>query len=268
MARIRTIKPTLWQSEQLGRVAPLCRLLFIGLISQADDDGRQRGAAALVKSLVFPYDDLAVAEVDRMLAALAQVGLIVRYQHDGASYIAIPTFADHQAINRKTDSTLPAPPDQHGLTEDSLSAHGALTDDSRPEGKGREGKTTPRARTHEAPAAEAARPAAPPPTRAELVAEVARIVAPLGRPLTEHQTRRAERALVEHGADVLAYLVGKARGPGVDRPVAVFVGFLAPESDALVEAVEACQRQRADAQMRAADVERVLALKAANGIEV
>lgn len=251
MARIRTIKPTIWQSEQLGRVSIAARLLFVGLISQADDDGRQRGAAALVKALVFPYDDISTAEVDALLDDLARVGLIVRYQHDDASYLAIPSFGEHQAINRKTASTLPPPPDHAPLSEPSVSPHVVLSEASRQEGKGREGTAT-RA---------SAREAAPP-------GSVADIVAPLGRTLTPHQRARADRVHAEHGPDVLAYLVEKARGPGVDRPIAAFVGFLRPESDALVEAVEATTERRAAAQLRAADVERVLRLKRANGIPV
>ena len=38
MARIRTIKPSLWDSEKIGRLQDFARLTFIGLISIADDE--------------------------------------------------------------------------------------------------------------------------------------------------------------------------------------------------------------------------------------
>ena len=123
--------------------------------------------------------------------------------------------------------------------------------------KGKEGKgTTSRAHTREAG----------PPRRAD--DDVASIVAPLGRTLTPHQHARARRVLAEHGADVLAHLVAQARAPGIDRPVAAFVRFLAPESDALIEAVQTCAEQRERRAFIAADVARIRALKIANGIEV
>lgn len=40
MARIRSLKPVIWESEKVGRMSALSRLNFIGLISLADDHGR------------------------------------------------------------------------------------------------------------------------------------------------------------------------------------------------------------------------------------
>ncbi len=134
MARIRTVKPDLWHSEDLADVSLEARLTFIGLITQADDDGRMKGSPRRIKGKVFPYDSFTPGQVDGWLTELADQGLIVRFEHSGSEYIELPTWHKHQKINRKTDSALPSHSDP-----DSVITHGALTEDSLPEGKGREG---------------------------------------------------------------------------------------------------------------------------------
>ena len=57
MARKRMLSPEFWTDEKLGDCTRDERLLFMGLISQADDEGRGQGNPKLVKALVFPYDD-------------------------------------------------------------------------------------------------------------------------------------------------------------------------------------------------------------------
>ena len=54
----RMIDPEIWQSETIAALTRDQRLLFIGLFSNADDQGRLRAHPALIRSLVFPYDDI------------------------------------------------------------------------------------------------------------------------------------------------------------------------------------------------------------------
>ena len=57
MARIRSIKPELPQSESMGNVSRDARLTFVQLFTLADDEGRLRGNSRMLASLLFPYDD-------------------------------------------------------------------------------------------------------------------------------------------------------------------------------------------------------------------
>lgn len=112
MARKRMIDPNFWIDEKLGTCDPMARFTFMGLISQADDEGRLNGHPALIKSLIFPYDyGITTEQVNEWLSALQTRGLIVRYEVSGQSYISIPNFLKHQTINKPTASKLPAPPD-------------------------------------------------------------------------------------------------------------------------------------------------------------
>lgn len=122
MARKRMIDPGFWTDEKLGTCSPMARLTFMGVISQADDDGRLNGHPALIRSLLFPYDhDITVDQVEGWLAQLEERRLIIRYQVDGQSYIAVTNFAKHQTINKKTASKLPPPPENLEESSDSES---------------------------------------------------------------------------------------------------------------------------------------------------
>jgi hypothetical protein len=54
MARIRTLKPTVWLSPQIMNLSHGARLLFIGLITQADDEGRGIADIRRSRPSIFP----------------------------------------------------------------------------------------------------------------------------------------------------------------------------------------------------------------------
>lgn len=144
--RIRTIKPDIWQDEALGRVPLGARLLYIGMITQADDEGRLRASPALLRAALFPYDGkLTIATVASWLEELQSNGLVRLYVARFEAYADFPTWSKHQQINRATPSQLPAfqnhdrPEISDPFAGDSVSPHGAFTEGSRQEGKGREG---------------------------------------------------------------------------------------------------------------------------------
>ena len=108
MARIRTIKPTFWGSRPVATLSRDARLLAIGLISMADDDGRFLAATAAINGYVFPNDDLPTSMVRKWLDECSASGLVVLYG-DSIPYGVFPTWHEHQVINRYTPSTLPEP---------------------------------------------------------------------------------------------------------------------------------------------------------------
>lgn len=105
------IDPNFWIDEKLGRLKREARLMFMGCISQSDDEGRLQGHTALLKSLIFPYDsDITLQEVEEWLSDLNKEKLILRYEVENQKFIEISNFAKHQTINKRTPSKLPAPP--------------------------------------------------------------------------------------------------------------------------------------------------------------
>lgn len=108
MARIRTIKPELPQSESMGNVSRDARLCFVLLWTLADDAGRLRGNSRMLASLLFPYDDDAPGLIDGWLSELEREGCVVRYAVDGSSYVEVANWLSHQKIDKPTPSKLPS----------------------------------------------------------------------------------------------------------------------------------------------------------------
>ena len=55
MAR-RMIDSKLWFNEKVAALPDAGRLLFIGIFSNADDDGRLGASPKYLKATIFPYD--------------------------------------------------------------------------------------------------------------------------------------------------------------------------------------------------------------------
>jgi hypothetical protein len=104
MARIRTIKPEFFTSEDIVALSPYARLLYIALWCEADRDGRMNWKPKTFKMRYFPADSVDVPE---LCNELLSSGLVKLYG-EGLAYI--PSFAKHQHINpRETASSLPDP---------------------------------------------------------------------------------------------------------------------------------------------------------------
>lgn len=109
MARIRTIKPEFWQDEKLAPLRPIDRLVFLGLISQADDKGRLVDNPRLLDGMLFPETADTCAESLDILARLAR---IIRYRSEsGQRIIQIAKWEDHQRVDKPSKYNLPAPSD-------------------------------------------------------------------------------------------------------------------------------------------------------------
>lgn len=106
--RIRSLKPEIFRDEKVQRLPIQARLLYIGLITHADDYGRLDGEPVAVRSLVFPHDDLPTKTVVKWLEAVAEKGLIYRYQADGFSWIEIRGWSKHQRVDKPSESRIPS----------------------------------------------------------------------------------------------------------------------------------------------------------------
>lgn len=108
MARKRMIDPAIWQSQDFSRLSMLAKLVFIGLFSYADDEGRGRATAAYVKSMVFPYDGkLRVTDIDRSLNEIAANMSITFYTSDGNEYYSLDNWPKWQKVDKPQPSKLP-----------------------------------------------------------------------------------------------------------------------------------------------------------------
>ena len=107
MARSRNIKPGFFTNDLLAEVQPLGRLLFAGLWTLADREGRLECRIKRIKAAVLPYDD---CDVDALLSELQERGFIVRYAVGENKFIQVLNFTKHQTPHHKEPaSTIQAP---------------------------------------------------------------------------------------------------------------------------------------------------------------
>ncbi len=107
MARARNIKPGFFKNEDLVELPFEARLLFIGLWTLADREGRLEDRPKKIKMELFSGDNL---DVDDLLNQLAEKEFILRYEISGNKYIAVINFAKHQNPHYKEQaSVIPAP---------------------------------------------------------------------------------------------------------------------------------------------------------------
>lgn len=123
MARARNIKPGFFANEYLASLSPHARLLFIGLWTLADREGRLEDRPTRIKGQLFPYEDIDVDSCLNQLCGKHEPSMtqdqakhdssmvqacvnhescfIVRYQIGGKKFIQIMTWHKHQAPHHK-----------------------------------------------------------------------------------------------------------------------------------------------------------------------
>jgi hypothetical protein len=107
MARARNLKPSFFKNDVLAGLPALTRLLFAGLWTLADREGRLEERPLRIKAEILPYD---VCDIDAMLQSLHDRGFIIRYTASAVRFIEIINFAKHQNPHAKeAASTIPAP---------------------------------------------------------------------------------------------------------------------------------------------------------------
>jgi len=104
MARIRTIKPEFFTSEDIVALTPMARLLYIALWCESDKRGRMAWKPKTFKMRYVPGDS---CDIDALCDELVGGGLVILYG-DGLAYI--PGFEKHQHVNpRESESDYPDP---------------------------------------------------------------------------------------------------------------------------------------------------------------
>ena len=138
MARIRTIKPEFFTSEDIVALSPLARLLYIACWCESDRAGRFEWRPGTLKLRYFPGD---ACDIDTLATELLDRQLVRVYEVDGRFFAEIPSFTRHQIINnRESPSTIPARVKAEGRKERN-SARVASGDDATPDESANPGAT-------------------------------------------------------------------------------------------------------------------------------
>jgi hypothetical protein len=76
MANKRMLAKSIWQNRKFARLKSDEKLLYIGLVTIADDEGRVWNDDYMLKIQIFPGDDLKPAEIEQMLDHIEDMELI------------------------------------------------------------------------------------------------------------------------------------------------------------------------------------------------
>lgn len=109
MARKRMISPNIWEDPTFNSISIGARLLFIGMISNADDDGYLRADGGSLKRLIFGFDRLTAEDVQDYLAEIEKFRSIHIYEVNGEKYGHFIKWKEYQVLrdDRRTASVYP-----------------------------------------------------------------------------------------------------------------------------------------------------------------
>ena len=107
MSRARNIKPGFFKNEHLADLPFSTNLLFIGLWTLADRDGRLEDRPRRIKIEIFPCKDV---DVDAELEVLFKLGFLTRYENDEGKFIEITAFKKHQNPHYSEKKSVIRPP--------------------------------------------------------------------------------------------------------------------------------------------------------------
>jgi len=111
--RKRTIQPMIWQDPDFGILGNIAKLLVIGMITQADDEGRGNAHPLVIKANIFPFGG---AEINEIFDALEEIKIKMRnlilYEIENQLFYQFKKWSNHQFLrsDRMQKSTFPAPP--------------------------------------------------------------------------------------------------------------------------------------------------------------
>jgi hypothetical protein len=128
--RSRMIRPEFWSDEKLARVSRDSRLLFAGLWSTSDDYGVTKGHPMWLRSQIFPYDDIQQGMIEKWLHELEEIGVIIKFIHNGETFYYIKNFKKHQTVDKPSKARNPEPP-ENILEEHSRDTRETLATESR-----------------------------------------------------------------------------------------------------------------------------------------
>ncbi len=110
MASRRMIASDIWRDEFISELDVFGRLLWVGLITTcADDQGRLPFKPRLIRSDIFPLDEIDFETVESTLRRFAEAGRILIYEAGGKSLIQILNWWRYQTPSWAAESKYEAP---------------------------------------------------------------------------------------------------------------------------------------------------------------
>ena len=112
MTKSRMISEDFFQSESIAELTMRQRNLVLGIIANADDQGRIRGHPQWLRSRIFPYDDFTTKDIENDIQVISKSNnTILLYKAKGKRCIQLTNWWEYQKLQWAKPSDLPAPDD-------------------------------------------------------------------------------------------------------------------------------------------------------------
>lgn len=106
----RMIDSSMWENEKFGALPMGAKLLQVGMINHADDQGRVKAHPVYLSKAIFPYDeDVSVADIRKWLELLHANGTILLYVNDEKQYAQLTNWWKYQSLQYAQPSDYPRP---------------------------------------------------------------------------------------------------------------------------------------------------------------
>jgi hypothetical protein len=107
----RMLDSQIWESKQFTNLSFAERLLYIGLITIADDNGRFKSDPKFLKGKLFTMDNTQPAKIKKMLEDIQKSNLICIYIVNDEQFGFHPNWENFQKIreDRRKFSSIPTP---------------------------------------------------------------------------------------------------------------------------------------------------------------
>jgi len=105
----RMIDSSMWTSDNFTELPFGARLLQLGIINHADDQGRVRAIPKYLRVTIFPYDQTTDADIQDWLQLLAAQNTIILYEAEGKQYAQLVNWWKYQSLQYAQPSPYPRP---------------------------------------------------------------------------------------------------------------------------------------------------------------
>lgn len=105
----RMIDDSMWANERFAELPMGARLLQIGIINHADDQGRMKANPIYLRAQIFPYDDISPKQIQEWLDLMAENGTVILYEVDSRLYVQLVNWWRYQSLQYAQPSQYPRP---------------------------------------------------------------------------------------------------------------------------------------------------------------
>lgn len=124
----RMFDSRLWANYRFGQMPLMARMLLLGIINHADDQGRMMARPIYLRTEIFRYDtDITDDKVSECLKLIEANGTIELYESDGKEYLQLKNWWDYQSLQFAAPSNMPRPKEWTDRVRYNAKGGGTLT---------------------------------------------------------------------------------------------------------------------------------------------